>query len=123
MAKATKTPAATAEQPQTGGVALPSKGGVTKAQRELAASKDVFVYKADLTKGAPQAKGIVNILKAAGKPMTRADLVAKMNGVITTRQPLGRILSYYQKDLVAAGAITMSKAELPAPAAPVAAAA
>jgi len=57
---------------------------------------------------APQARGIVNILKEAGKGgLTRAQLVEAMKGVITTRQPEGRILSYYQKLLVESGAVTI----------------
>jgi hypothetical protein len=53
----------------------------------------------------------VNILKAAGaKGLTRAELVQKMDGVVVTRQPLGRILSYYQKDLHEAGAIEWGRA-------------
>lgn len=104
---------ATAKQTKTapeGAAATPDKAAA-KAAREAAASKDHFTFKAELTKGAPQARGIVNILKAAGKKgLTREELVAKMNGVITTRQPLGRILSYYQKDLEVAGAITIVRA-------------
>jgi len=53
---------------------------------------------------APQAQGIVNIIKEA-KQITRADLVTAMDGVITTRQPMGRILSYYQKTIVDCGSV------------------
>lgn len=60
---------------------------------------------------APQAQGIVNILKEAGKDgLTRLQLVEAMKGVITTKQPESRILSYYQKTLVESGAVTIEDA-------------
>lgn len=63
---------------------------------------------------APQAQGILNILKQAGKDgLTRVQLVEAMNGVITTKQPESRILSYYQKLLVDSGAVIVDD---PAPA-------
>lgn len=47
---------------------------------------------------APQAQNIVNLVAAAGtKGITRKELVAQMDGVVETRQPHSRILSYYQK--------------------------
>jgi hypothetical protein len=88
-------------------VGTPEGAAAAREAREAARSKDVFVYvKESEKKLAPQAAGIVNILKEAGKRgLTRVDLVTAMKGVITTRQPEGRILSYYQKSLVDCGAV------------------
>jgi hypothetical protein len=67
---------------------------------------------------APQAQAIANIVKAAGPAgLTRKDLVAQMDGVVTTRQPQGRILSYYQKTLTDKEFVTIespTKSEVPA---------
>jgi hypothetical protein len=62
-------------------------------------------------KVAPQAKAIAVIVEAAGtKGITRKDLVANMEGIVQSRQPLGRILSYYQKLLVDSGFFTVTEA-------------
>ena len=57
---------------------------------------------------APQAQCILNAIEAGdtGKGITRADLEKALTGVLVTRQPVGRIVSYYQKDLQSAGLIT-----------------
>lgn len=58
---------------------------------------------------APQLLAIANVLEAVGEEgISRKDLVEKLSapGVLTTRQPVGRILSYYQKDLVNFGLAT-----------------
>ncbi len=107
--KKTKEAPATAEAPAAaaGGANL----AAARAARETVAANDRFVYAQDVLKGAPQAKKIIEILKAAGKKgMTRAELVKAMEGQVVTRQPQSRILGYYQKDLVAQGAMTMVKA-------------
>jgi len=54
---------------------------------------------------APQAQAIVDIIKNAEEPLTRKELVEAMGSKVTTRQPMGRILTYYQKQLVQVGAI------------------
>ena len=84
-----------------------------KEAKKRVAAKDLFKFKADPEKKlAPQAAGILGIIKAAGKKgMTREELVAGMEGVITTRQTMSRILAYYQKPLVEAEAIEVKKAE------------
>ena len=69
-----------------------------------------YVEGESTVKLAPQAQGILNIIKEAGT-INRTDLVAAMVGVVTTRQPMGRILSYYQKKLVETGNVTMSEPE------------
>jgi len=59
---------------------------------------------------APQAKTILNGIVAAGKGgLSRAQLVKDLTGILQTRQPVGRIVSYYQKTLVSSGAVTLSK--------------
>lgn len=84
-----------------------------KAERVRKAQGDTFKFvKEPEAKLPPQAQGIVNLVKAAGKKgITRKDLVEAMEGVIETRQPLGRILTYYQKRLTEIGAVEMTKAE------------
>lgn len=93
-----------------------------RAARNTATENDVFGYVKDMDKGAPQMKTIVNVLKAAGKPLKRSELTAALVGILVTRQTPARILAYYQKELVSSGCVTLSKAEVPA-AAPVQAAA
>lgn len=57
---------------------------------------------------APQAQGIVNILREAGEEgLTRAQLAEAMKGIINTKQPESRILSYYQKKLMESGAVVI----------------
>ena len=78
-----------------------------RAAREAKKSKDRFVHVADVEeKMPPQMVGIIDIVKAAGKKgLSRTELVEAMKGVITTRQPEARILTYYQKRLVECGAV------------------
>lgn len=121
--KTTKAPEVPASTEPTQ-AAAPVDKAAAKAARETAAGKDKFVRvfadgvavkptkDKDGTrvdqKFAPQAQEIVNILEVAGEAgLTRAELVKKMEGVVKTRQPLGRILSYYQKDLVNSGAVAI----------------
>lgn len=79
--------------------------------KEARRAKDVFKYQGEAeNKLPPQAQGIVNILKEAGKKgLSRAEIVEAMTGVIETRQPVGRILTYYQKRLVEEGCITIDQ--------------
>lgn len=83
-----------------------------RAARESQANLDVFTANnpqpAD-KKLPPQAQGIVNILIANG-PTKRAELTKAMEGIIVTRQPMGRILTYYQKRLEQDGFVTITKA-------------
>lgn len=76
-------------------------------------TKDGDRFKANLplpeTKMAPQALAIAKIVEAAGtEGITRSDLVRQMEGVVVTRQPQGRILSYYQKALLDSGFFTLT---------------
>lgn len=102
--KTTKAPAAAAPAAAPGAEALKA----AQQAREAAAAKDRFVSTgAEPTKRIPpQALGIVNIIKAAGKDgISREELVKQMTGVIQTRQPVGRILTYYQKLIQEVGAV------------------
>ena len=88
--------------------------------------KGKLPLKADGTpaKNAPQEQIICNLLEASGpKGLSRKDLCDKLPAAgLVTKQPVGRIVSYYQKPLVTKGCITITKAApAPAPAAPVAA--
>jgi pyruvate/2-oxoglutarate dehydrogenase complex dihydrolipoamide acyltransferase (E2) component len=67
---------------------------------------------------APQAQLIANVIEASGpKGITRKELTDKLVPAgLVTRQPAGRILSYYQKPMVDDGWITMTKAVPAAPA-------
>lgn len=92
-----------------------------RAARDAAAQTDKFVYAGQVKEGtkklAPQAQVIVNAIQAAGKGgITRSQLVENLNGILTTRQPIGRIVSYYQKALVETGYVAMT-ASAPAKAA------
>lgn len=113
MAKQTKTPAVAVETPATD---KPSAAAIAAK-----AAKDVFTRILDgdskptvpTSKLAPQAMVIVNAIEAAGS-VTREDLnIALGDGVtgpLKTRQPVGRIVSYYQKALIASGTVTITKA-------------
>ena len=70
----------------------------------------------------PQVKVIANLLEAAGEAgLSRKELVAKLpEAGLVTRQPVGRIVSYYQKPMIDNGAIVVVKAPT-APVAPAAA--
>jgi len=55
---------------------------------------------------APQALAICNIIEAAGEAgLSRTELVEKMKGVVQTRQPESRILSYYQQEIQDVGCV------------------
>ena len=82
-----------------------------KAERNSNVS---YKFEKDIGEGqkfAPQAVLIVAAIKAAGT-VTRKDLCKTLseNPDFKTRQPIERIVSYYQKDLVNAGILSMPKA-------------
>jgi GTPase Era involved in 16S rRNA processing len=74
----------------------------TKEAKAAARDGDVFKFVKDPEKKqAPQAQIILNAVKAAGKKgITRGNLLKIMEKEVTTRQPIARILSYYQGPLV-----------------------
>jgi len=59
----------------------------------------------------PQVKVIANLLEASpSNRLTRKDLIAALPAAgLVTRQPVGRIVSYYTKDMVEAGIIKVLK--------------
>ena len=67
----------------------------------------------------PQVKVIANLLETAGTTgMTRKELTEKLPAAgLVTRQPVGRIISYYQKPMIDDGIIVIEKAPNAAPAA------
>lgn len=113
MAKKTKEVAPQAEgtESQTTAPAAPPKGENDRFTRVFIDGKGAPALKSDGTaqKLAPQLQAIANTLEAVGEQgCTRKELVELLSkpGVLTTRQPVGRILSYYQKDLVNFGLAT-----------------
>lgn len=112
--KTTKAPAkdATKTDKQTAMAAA-------RAARDTASQDDKFHYLGKVVEGskklAPQAQVIVNAIQAAGKAgISRKDLIANLDGVLTTKQPIGRIVSYYQKSLVDTGHVELRNASAPA---------
>ena len=114
MAKKTKeaAPAETTE------IATPAVDA--KVERARKAKEDVFARRmidgvpAPLEQGkrlAPQAQAIVSAVEAAGSITRQAlDEALTATGVLKSRQPTGRIITYYQNDLVNLGLITITKA-------------
>lgn len=110
MAKKTKTEAATAPAAEA------PKTGETPEQRAERVKNDRFTRNFKDGKPVPpngklppQATVIINTIEAAGKGgITRGDLIKNLTGVLVTRQPVGRIVSYYQKEIQNCGAVTVS---------------
>ena len=97
-----------------------TKAASTATEPTTAAPKapknDLFVRNFKDGKGAepskklpPQAQVIVNAIEAAGEGgIRREELVKNLTGVLQTRQPVSRIVSYYQKLIAEVGAVTVS---------------
>lgn len=123
-AKKTKTPkTVTAATPPSASEA-PKKdiGAIAREnaeKRKSIAQGDVFVFVKTPEKPiAPQANVIVETIKAAGDEGLKRDaLVANLKGVLKTRQPEERILTYYQASLIDAGIIKIVNPERDAAAA------
>lgn len=89
------------------------------AKAEKAAAKERnsnvnYVYQKDPAEGqkfAPQCRIILDTIKEAGT-INRKELckVLAANEKFTTKQPVERIVSYYQKDLTNAGLVSLEKA-------------
>ncbi len=124
MAKQTKSavaPATASPEPKTPAAPKAEKG---LNDRFIANFKEDGKTAVDPSKKiAPQAQVIVNTIAAAGKEgITRTQLNAHLKGVLTTRQPESRIVTYYQKLIQEVGCVKLVKgAEEAAPAAPAAA--
>lgn len=111
----TKAPAtATTKAPAPKAKSGPEALQAAREARERGAKNDVFTYSGQIAEGAkalaPQAQAIVNIIQShKAKGIRREDLVKEMEGVVTTKQPLTRILSYYQSALITSGYISMKE--------------
>lgn len=84
-----------------------------KAAKVARGNTDKFIFQKDLAEGqkfAPQALLIVKHIKAHNT-ITREQLCEELSKdpEFKTKQPVGRIVSYYQKDLVNAGLFTIEK--------------
>lgn len=76
---------------------------------------DKFYHVKNVAEGeklAPQARVIVNELSGKTEGLSRADLITALTGKVTTRQPVERILTYYQKQLVTSGYIRVESTEV-----------
>lgn len=105
-APAAQAAAATATPPAA------NVAGTTTAPAKPAAPKTIDTFKfvkgvAEGEKLAPQARVIVNMLADHKNGLTREDLAKALEGKLQTRQPIGRIVTYYQKTLVERGYITI----------------
>lgn len=108
----TKAPEAVAAQ---AAATPPAAANTTAAPAAPAVVKrpDVFTFVKQVGKDeklAPQARVIVNTLETAGAPQEREALCKLLEGKVTTRQPIGRILTYYQKLLSDRGYLTITAA-------------
>jgi len=102
-----KAPAAAAAAAST---TAPAPGVAAPAAPAAPKTIDTFAFVKPVAEGeklAPQARVIVNVL-ADLKTATREDLAKALEGKLQTRQPIGRIVTYYQKSLVERGYITIS---------------
>ena len=116
MAKAKVAATETEQTEQTAGENTSTAAPAAEKQlKEKAArgNNDKFVFQKDLAEGqkfAPQALLIVKHVKAHNS-ITRDQLCEELSKdpEFKTKQPVGRIVSYYQKDLVNAGLFTVEK--------------
>lgn len=122
MAKKTKTAPVDGAEPTAAAPAAPKteKGLNDRFVRVFVNGVAAPALNADGTakRVAPQLQAIADALTAAGEVgTTRKDLIAVLEstGVLKTRQPTGRIVSYYQKDLVNFGLATRTPEHITAP--------
>ena len=106
---ATETEQTTGENTAAENTAAPAE----KAPKAARGNADKFVFQKDLAedqKFPPQALLIVKHVKAHNT-ITRDRLCEELSKdpEFKTKQPVGRIVSYYQKDLVNAGLFTIEK--------------
>jgi hypothetical protein len=114
-----KAPAAQAAAASATAPAANATGTTTAAPAKPAAPKTIDTFKfvkpvAEGEKLAPQARVIVNVLADHKNGLTREDLSKALEGKLQTRQPIGRIVTYYQKTLVERGYITIDAVEVAA---------
>ena len=93
-----------------GDAAVAEPKAPAKPKKSELKKSDVFIFTGDggEIKVAPQARRILECLEAAGGDgMTRSQLLEAMSAVVETRQPIDRILTYYEKALVESGTVTI----------------
>ena len=111
-----KAKVAATETEQTAGENTAAEAQAAPAEKAPKAARgntDKFVFQKGLAEGqkfAPQALLIVKHVKAHNT-ITRDQLCEELSKdpEFKTKQPVGRIVSYYQKDLVNAGLFTVEK--------------
>ena len=111
-----KAKVAATETEQTAGENTAAENTAAPAEKQAKVARgnnDKFVFQKDLAEGqkfAPQALLIVKHVKAHNS-ITREQLCEELSKdpEFKTKQPVGRIVSYYQKDLVNAGLFTIEK--------------
>lgn len=83
------------------------------AETPVTSGKGIVTFKSttknDTTGLVPQAKTIVDIVREAGT-ISKKDLIAKLSERLQTRQPAGRVLSFYKAKLVQDGYVSVTKA-------------
>jgi hypothetical protein len=114
----TKAPAAAAAA-STATAPAANAAGTTTTPAKPAAPKTIDTFKfvkpvAEGEKLAPQARVIINVLSEHKAGLTREDLSKALDGKLQTRQPIGRIVTYYQKTLVERGYISIDAVEVKA---------
>lgn len=110
-----KAPAAAA----AASTATPPAAGAAKTPAPAAGPKTIDTFKfvkavGEGEKLAPQARVIVNVLADHKNGLVREDLSKALEGKLVTRQPVGRIVTYYQKLLCERGYITIDAVEIKA---------
>lgn len=105
-----KAPAAA----QTAASAVPAAAAPAVAVKPKTVDTFVFVKAvAEGEKLAPQARVIVAAVQAAGTTgITREALNTALTGKLVTRQPIGRIVTYYQKLLIERGYLVINETEV-----------
>ena len=103
-----------------GGPAVPVKvvpGKPGDEKKKVAKADSIFTLikgKADNEKMPKQCQQILEVLaKAPGKALNREALLKAMTPIIETRQPIERILGFYQSRLVSGGYIKIASVEKP----------
>lgn len=108
-----------AKETKTVPTPVTDKMAAVRAARASSSGSDLFVkvkeYQEDTSKRiAPQMKLIIETVQNAEKGITREALEKTLTGKMVTRQPVGRVVAYYQKPMIDLGAITVQKASAPA---------
>jgi hypothetical protein len=107
-----------ASAPEAAKTAAPKAAASPKPAAPKITKVDRFFFLKGVGEGeklAPQARVIINMMSQHPDGLSRAELVTAVTGKLNTRQPEGRILTYYQKSLVERGYIRIEQTEVTAP--------